>query len=110
MILIIDAKKSHTRLEAQNVAGCRPVMIWTCFALVARSLSEVVISLRIFMPQHLSKELGDFFDTLSFLFLTRIGDFFDTFSLFMSQEYLSGKMRNEETRMASPSGRVIPKA
>ena len=85
MILIIDAKKSQTKLEAQNVAGCRPVMICTCFALVARSLSKLVISLRIFMPQHLSKELGDFFDTLSFLYLTRIGDFFDTFSLFMSQ-------------------------
>ena len=104
-------KESQTRLEAQNVAGCRPVMICTCFALVARSLSiKLVISLRIFMPQHLSKELGDCFDTLSFLYLTRIGDFFDKLSLFMSQEYLNGKMRNEETRMASPSGRVIPKA
>ena len=42
--LTLLMKKSQTRLDAQNVAGCRPVMIWTCFALVARSLGEVVIS------------------------------------------------------------------
>ena len=36
-------RRSQRRLDAQKVAGWRPVMIWTCFALVALSLIGVFI-------------------------------------------------------------------
>ena len=38
-------RRSQSRLDAQKVAGCRPVMICTCFALVALSLIGVVFIL-----------------------------------------------------------------
>ena len=38
-------RRSQSRLDAQKVAGCSPVMICTCFALVALSLIGAVFIL-----------------------------------------------------------------
>ena len=72
-------RRSQSRLDAQKVAGCRPVMICTCFALVALSLIGVVFILF----------------SLSHVIIIK---------------YLKGKMGKDDTSMASPKGRVIPKA